>query len=597
MDRRLWMRIGRLAKPCFPHLIAITTMSLLSAPIALLGPLPLKIAVDSVIGQRAMPAWAVHVFPSLWGNTRNSNLAIATALLLGIAALASIQSLISWLLQTYTGERLVHDFRAQLLWHTQRLGLSSHDRRGASDITYRIQYDAPAIQGLFIQGIVPLVTSTFSFAAMLVVTYQMSKRLAMISLVLSPVLALLARHSSHKVRTGYDELKELDSNAMLVLNEAISSVRAVKAFGQESYQDELFRRKSRLRMKEQLRLASVQASFHVIIGLCIAFGTAAALMVGVNEVQMKMLTVGDLLLAMAYMGQLYEPLRTISTRIPDLQGYMSSMSRAMALLEEAPEMEGSPTESKIDRVSGQVNFRNVSFQYTTGGRRVLNDISLDIPAGTRVGIVGPTGSGKSTLINLLTRFYDPTAGQIFIDGTDLRNFALTDLRRQFGIVMQDPALFSATVAANIAYGNPSASRSAVIEAAKMANAHEFIMKLPLAYETPIGEKGIRLSGGERQRLAIARAFLKNAPMIILDEPTSAVDIKTEAAIMQAIDSLLEGRTTFMIAHRLSTLEKCDVVLVLREGKLTMITNRIEEAREQLLQSHQTPEVLGPRLVQ
>ncbi len=579
----LWKRLWSLARPNWKQLAGIVFLSFVSTPIALLMPLPLKIAVDGVISGQGLPSWLRAIVPDAWEGGKEHGLFIAGALLLGIAVLSSLQSLASWLLQTYTGEKLVHDLRAQLLWHVQRVSLAFHDRRGPSDTSYRIQHDAPAIQNILIQGLVPIVTSAVGFLAMLLVTLRISPRLAAVALTLSPVLFLLARHSSRKVRAGYDEVKQLDSSAMLVMHEALASLRAVKAFGQEGFEDELFRRKSRMRMKEQVRLASIQASFHVLIGITIAIGTAAALVVGVSQVLAGRITVGELLLVMAYMAQLYEPLRTISGKIPELQSSMVSAQRAFSLLDECPETVDSPNAISSSRVVGEIEFRHVDFQYTQG-RRVLEDVSFKIPAGACVGIVGPSGSGKSTLLNLLTRFYEPISGQILLDGTDLRNYKLSDLRSQFSLVLQEPMLFSTTVAGNIAYARPNASRADIVQAAKRANAHEFIEALPQGYETPIGEGAARLSGGERQRIAIARAFLKDSPLIILDEPTSAVDVRTELKIMEALEKLMRDRTTVMIAHRLSTLEKCDVVLVMREGRLNMITKSLEEAKLQLLRA-------------
>jgi ATP-binding cassette subfamily B protein len=595
----------RLTKPCWPHLAVIALLSLVSTPLSLLVPLPLKIAVDTVIGEQAMPSW-IHIWvPQTWYATKASSLMFAAGLLLAIAVLSSLQALLSWLLQTYTGERLVHDFRAQLLWHAQRLSLAFHDRRGANDTAFRIQYDAPAVQNLLLQGVIPLFTSLVGFFAVLAVTLQISPKLAAVSLIISPVLYVLARNSSKKVRNGYDEIRELDSSAMLVLYEALAAVRSVKAFGQESHQDELFRRKSRLRMKEQIRLASVQAAFHVLIGLSIAGATAVTLVIGITQVRQNLITVGELLLVMAYMAQLYEPLRTISTKIPELQASMSSLTRATAILDEIPEITETENAIPTRRVEGNITMRNVGFQYSAGSRSVLHDVSFEVPAGACVGIIGASGSGKSTLINLITRFYDPSEGQVFLDGIDIRQYDLRDLRRQFSIVLQEPMLFSTTVAGNIAYGDPDANRDEVIAAAKLANAHEFIENLQQGYNTQIGEKGVRLSGGERQRIAIARAFLKNAPIVILDEPTSAVDLKTESAIMGGIENLARGRTTFMIAHRLSTLERCDTVLVMKDGRLNMVTNEVEEARRQMLEASrphivpavpQGPQPQGPQLV-
>ncbi|HWR36664.1 MAG TPA: ABC transporter ATP-binding protein [Clostridia bacterium] len=572
-------RLAVLSRPCWPHLCAIAALSLLSTPLSLLAPLPLKIAVDGVLGHDALPSWLSTILP-VSAARHPGTVVVAAGLLLGIAVLVSLQSLAAWLLQTYTGEKLVLDFRSQLLWHAQRLSLGFHDRRGYIDTAYRIQHDAPAVQNILVQGILPMVTAVFSFLAMLYVTTRINWQLAAIALLLSPLLYLLARNSSRKVRTGYDGLKELDSSAMLVLHEALSSVRAVKAFGQEQFEDNLFRRKSRLRMSEQVHLASIQASFHVFIGLTIALGTAAALLVGVKQVQAGRISVGELFMVMAYMAQLYEPLRTISAKIPELQGAIASVQRAFSLLDEVPELGENTSVTTTRPIRGDVSFENVSFQYGEN-RRVLHDISFYIPAGCRVGIVGPSGSGKSTLINLLTRFYDPACGRIRLDGIDLRNFRIADLRNQFSIVMQEPMLFSTSIAGNIAYARPDASRAQIVDAAKSANADKFISRLPQGYDTQIGDNGLRLSGGERQRIAIARAFLKNAPLLILDEPTSAIDIKTEAAIMDAIDNLVVGRTTFMIAHRLSTVRRCDMILILKEGRLILQTSDFNQVVEQM----------------
>ena len=593
-DYSMWRRLGELARPNWPHLLGIVFLSLLSTPLSLLMPLPLKISVDSVLGNQALPNWLQALIPDALEASKKNALFVAGGLLLGIAILASLQSLASWLLQTYTGEKLVHNLRAQLLWHVQRVSLAFHDRRGPSDTSYRIQHDAPAVQNILIHGLVPMVTSGFGFCAMLFVTLRISPKLAVIALLLSPVLFLLARHSSRKVRAGYDEVKQLDSSAMLVMHEALASLRAVKAFGQESFEDELFRRKSRMRMKEQVRLASIQASFHVLVGVTIAIGTSVALVIGVSQVMSKMITVGELLLVMAYMAQLYEPLRTISGKIPELQSSIVSAKRAFSLLDECPEVSNNDGTVACGRVRGEVEFQHVNFQYTQG-MRVLDDVTFKIPAGSCVGIVGPSGSGKSTVLNLLTRFYEPLSGQILLDGYNLRDYKLTELRQQFSIVMQEPMLFSTTIAGNIAYGRPDASRDEIIEAAKQANAHDFISHLPKGYDTPIGEGASRLSGGERQRIAIARAFLKDSPVVIMDEPTSAVDIRTEACIIEAVEKLMRNRTTVMIAHRLSTLEKCDIVLVMREGRLNMITNDLEEAKLQLMKAEQSPEHPGPAI--
>jgi ATP-binding cassette subfamily B protein len=602
LDRinKLYRPLLLLARPYWPHLAGILALSVIAAPVSLLLALPLKIAVDNVIGNQPLPHILRGFLPAALESSKSAELLLAVGLLLTLSLIMNLQAFVSWLLQTYTGERLVLDFRTLLFWHVQRMELLFHDRRGTNDVAYRIQHDAPAIQYIFLQGFVPVLSSALSFLALVYVTMRIDWVMAAIAVTVSPLLFSLARKSGRRARAGWDGIKKLDSSAMLALYEALSSIRLVKAFGQEHFEDERFKMRSRQRMMEQVKVASTQASFHVLIATIIAAGTATAMWVGVHHVAAGLLTLGELLLVMAYMGQLYEPLRTISSKLPELQSWLVSVQRALALMEEAPElMEDSHAPSR-ERVQGHVSFRDVTFAYPASGR-ALDQVSFDIAAGARVGIIGSSGSGKSTLVNLLTRFYDPGSGQILLDGRDLRAYRLNDLRRQFAIILQDPMVFSATVAENIAYSRPEAGREDILHAGRAAMAHDFIMALPKGYDTPIGEGGCRLSGGERQRLAIARAFLKDAPVLIFDEPTSAVDILTEQEIMDATAQLVKGRTTFIIAHRLSTVRNCDVLLVLKQGRLQAVTSDFERAVKILADgpalvaaAASTP---GPQLVQ
>jgi ATP-binding cassette, subfamily B, bacterial len=575
-QRAVYRCLLRLARPYWLHLAIIFFLSVLAAPIALLLAVPLKIVVDNVIGGRPLPHVLESLVPAWLFHWKSANLLVAVGLLLSLSLLMNLQAFAAWLLQTYTGEKLVLDFRTQLFWHVQRMRLLFHDKRGTNELAYRIQNDAPAIQYVFLQGVMPLVSAVLSFAGLLYVTLRLDWMLAVIAVSVSPVLWVLARRSGRRARTGWDGIRKLDSSAMLVLYEALSSIRVVKAFGQEQFEDQRFKLRSRHRMEEQIRVASMQARFHVLVTGTIAVGSAAAMWVGVRHVQSGALTLGELLLVVAYMTQLYDPLRTISGKLPELEGWMVSIRRAAALMDEAPEVNDPQSAIALERARGEISFRDVSFEYPSSGR-ALNDVSFEIPVGTRVGIIGPSGSGKSTLVNLLTRFYDPGSGQVLLDANDLRCYRLADLRRQFSIIQQEPVVFSATVAENIAYGRNSASREEIMQAARAARAHDFIMALPEGYDTKVGEGACRLSGGERQRLAIARAFLKDAPILIFDEPTSAVDIHTEQEILAATEQLIRGRTTFVIAHRLSTVKQCDLVLVLKQGKLVEITRDFAKA--------------------
>lgn len=575
-DVWIYRRLLSQARPYWLHIVGVFLLSLLSAPLALLNPLPVKIAVDSVIGSRPVPGPLEALLPAAGTRSSIAVLVLAAGLLATLALLAHLQGLASWLLQTYTGERLVLAFRAQLFGHLQRLSLSYHDTKGTADSLYRIQYDAPSIQHIAINGVIPFITAGFTLVGMIYVTARIDWQLALIALAVSPVLFLLTRAFRQHLRSRWSELKQLEGSAMAVVQEALASVRVVKAFGQEEREQERFVRQSSKSMWGQIRLASIAGSFHLLVGLTIALGMAAALFIGVLHVQSGVLTLGDLLMVIGYLAQFYGPLETISKKVADLQSSLASAERTFSLLDEVPDVAERPDARPLPRASGAVTFRNVSFGYERD-HPVLHDISFEIGPGMRVGIAGATGAGKTTLVGLLTRFYDPTAGQILLDGFDLRTYKLADLRNQFAIVLQEPVLFSTSIAENIAYARPAASDLDIIAAAKAAQAHEFILSLPSGYETQVGERGLRLSGGERQRVSLARAFLKDAPILILDEPTSSVDIGTEVAIMEAMEHLIDGRTTFIITHRTRMLKSCDLLLEIDHGRLAAVTSNASSA--------------------
>jgi ATP-binding cassette subfamily B protein len=565
-DFGLYRRLLKLAQPYWLHILGFFLLSLLSSPFGLLGPLPLKIAVDSVIGSHPLPGFLGALSPGSVTPSKTTVLALAVALLVGLAVLTHLQSLGTTLLRAYIGEKLLLEFRAQLFHHAQRLSTSYHDKKGTADSVYRIQYDTEAVQYVAIDGLIPCATSGFTLVAMLYVTMRIDWRLASVALAVAPVLFHWSNTYRPRLRRQSREVKRLESSAMSVVQEVLSVVRVVKAFGREDYEQDRYLRRSTEGVRAKMSLALVEGTYGLLVGLTTALGTAAVLWIGVQHVQTGLLTVGDLLLVIAYLGQLYEPLKTIGRKAAGLQRQLASAERAFSVLDESSDVANRPDARPLARASGAVSFRSVYFAYEEG-QPVLHDISFEIPVGARVGIAGRTGAGKTTLINLLTRFYDPTSGQVLLDGADLRDYQLADLRNQFALVLQEPVLFSTSIAENIAYARPGASQQEIEKAAQLANAHDFIAALPDGYQTLAGERGMLLSGGERQRISLARAFLKDAPILLLDEPTSSVDMKTEAAIMEAMERLMSSRTTFIIAHRLSTLDNCDVRLELDLGRL------------------------------
>src|SRR5437773_2168266 len=355
--------------------------------------------------------------------------------------------------------------------------------------------------------------------------------LALVALGVSPPLVVLSRLYRPRMRRQSRHVKKLESSALAVVQETLGALRVVKAFGQETRETDRFVRRSTEGVSARIRLALMEGRFGVLVGLTSALGTAAVLLIGERHVGAGVLTLGQLWMALRYLDKLYEPLKTISKKAAGIQSYLASAERAFALLDEQPEVPERPNARPIGRARGAVAFRHVSFAYGPD-RPVLHDVSGDIAPGTRLGVVGATGAGKTTLISLLTRFYDPLEGAILLDGVDLRDYKLLDLRRQFAVVLQDAVLFSLSIADNIAYAAPGATKDQVVAAAQAANAHEFIERLPQGYDTQVGERGVKLSGGQRQRIALARAFLKDSPVLILDEPTSSVDAKTESAIVE-----------------------------------------------------------------
>src|SRR5438093_1075862 len=569
-DVALYRRLLRQARPYWLHLAGLFGIGLLASPIALLNPVPVKIVVDSVLGTRPLPPAVRALLPETIAGSRGALLAAAVGLLLAVAALAQLQALANKFMQAYVGERLVLGFWTQLVRQAQRLSLSYHDSKGAADSLYRIQQDASVIDKIMVEGIIPFITAAFTLGTMIVVTARLDWQLALVALAVSPPLFALSRLYRPRMRRQHRHIKKLESSALAVVQETLGALRVVKAFGGEQQETDRFAQRSREGVAARIRMALTEGRYGLLVGLTTALGTGAVLFIGVRHVQANLLTLGQLLMAVTYLGQLYEPLKTVSKKAATLQSYLASAERAFALLDQQPEVPERPDARPLERARGALEFRSVSFAYGPD-RPVLHDVSCVIPPGTRLGIVGATGAGKTTLISLLTRFYDPQQGAILLDGTDLREYRLTDLRRQFAVVLQEAVLFSTSIAENIAYAAPGATRQQIVAAAQAANAHEFIERLPQGYDTEVGERGMKLSGGQRQRVALARAFLKDSPILILDEPTSSVDAKTEAAIVEALERLKQGRTVIVISHRSTTLAGCSAFLTVDGGRVVAQT--------------------------
>jgi len=559
-------------RPYFGPLIVLLLVSLLAIPITLIVPLPIKILVDSVLGSQSLPGYLTI----LLGSQVSKSFAIwlAISMLLGTAVLTWLLNMVNVWYSNKVGNRMTLDIRARLFRQMQRLSIAYHDTMGAADSAYRTLNDAPMLRSFGIDSIIPLTSSILTLAAMILVMVYLDWQLALIALLVSPFMFVLTFVFRPRIRAGWRRFRASESAAMAVAQESLGASRLVKSYGQEERKNEQLVSHYNESLSAQLKVQVDVAFYSLLVGVVTAAGLAAVLYIGIGHVQAGILSLGSLLVVNYYVTQLYGPLRNVGQSILDIQMSMTGIERYHAVLDEKPDVPESPNALPLARAKGKIAFQKVSFEYTKD-HGVLHDVSFELPSGSRLGVVGPTGSGKTTLSTLLLRLFDPTEGVITLDDIDLKDYKLADLRNQYAVVHQETVLFSTTVAENIRFSRPNATIDEVIAAAKAAKAHDFITSLPNGYDTLVGERGMKLSGGERQRISLGRAFLKNAPILVLDEPTSSLDIHTESAILDTIQELMKGRTTLMIAHRPSTLRDCNMILVLDDGRVSQVTTEVE----------------------
>jgi ATP-binding cassette subfamily B protein/subfamily B ATP-binding cassette protein MsbA len=475
--------------------------------------------------------------------------------------------------QTGVGSRMVYELGAELFSHLQGLSLRFHGRRPTGDLVKRVTADSSCVRDLVMSVFVPLLTSSLSLVTMFAVMWRLDWSLSLVALAAAPLLVLLIRVFAGPMQERTYQQLQLEGEMMSAAEQTLRALPIVQAFGREQREDERFANLGRRTGQAYLRAISAQLGFQIGASSVTALGTAIVMLAGGWHVLRGSLSVGSLLVFFSYLASLYAPLETLAYLS---SGFAAAAARARRVLEIWDTQEGvrdlpgaRPLPPRPAGQPGQVRFEKVVFGYEPG-RPVLHDIDFEVRPGETLALVGPTGAGKSTLVSLIPRFFDPWEGRVLLDGIDVRGVQLASLRSCLAIVLQEPFLFALSVEDNIAYGRPGASRAEIEAAAGAANADEFIRKLPSGYDTVIGERGATLSGGQRQRIAIARALLKDAPILILDEPTSALDTHTEWHVLEALERLMQGRTTIVIAHRLSTVQRADRIVVLNGGRIEEI---------------------------
>jgi len=569
MLRRVFVEL----RPYSVSIIVLLIISLSAIPITLITPLPIKLIVDNVLGSSSLPGYLAILLPASSLASKDSVLWLAMGILVGSTLLTYLQNLLNVWLTNRIGNHMTLDVRDRLFRQMQRLSIAYHDTKGSADSTYRTLQDAPALRSFGVDSMIPLITSVLTLGAMIIVTLFLDWQLALIALLVSPFTFLLTLMFRPRLRSGWRKVKVSESAAMAVAQETLGASRVVKAFGQEDQKSDQLVSRYNESLSAALKVYVDSAVYNLLVGAITAVGLVAVLYVGIRHVQSNTLTLGSLLVVNYYVTQLYSPLKNVGQKILDMQMSLAGVERCHAVLDEKPDVPEAPNALPIARARGKITFQNVCFEYIPR-HPVLDRVSFELPPANSLGVVGPTGSGKTTLSNLLLRFFDPTHGVITLDDIDLKGYKLADLRNQFAVVLQDTVLFSTTITENIRFARPGATITEVVAAATAANAHEFITRLPDGYNTLVGERGMKLSGGQRQRISLARAFLKNAPILILDEPTSALDINAETAVLDAIQRLMKGRTTLMIAHRASALRNCNIILILEDGRVSEMTTEV-----------------------
>jgi ATP-binding cassette, subfamily B, bacterial len=542
--------------------------SLASIGLNLLKPWPLKFIVDEILRPNSVFRQDNTLFvriadviaPVKWTVLEVCALLVFIQLFWGLCNYASNYIFVK------AGLQALLKLRTELYSHLQRLSLKFHDTRRSADSSFRVAYDSQAIQTIYNKGFTNIFASGLTLVGTFLVMLRLDWQLTLLSLVIVPFLIATIYFFAKRIRRESTTIQEQESAVLTQVQEGLGAIRMVHAYGREEFEVSQFHQQAQGSLRANLRLTITNVKSALVISTLIVIGTAAMYYVGTMHVLAGTLSLGSLLVFTAYLLMLYQPLESLTYTAWAMEGATAGARRCFEILDRQDDVVDSPDAIAIEKTNGAISFQDVSFGYDSD-REILSNVNLEIAPNQIIALVGGTGAGKSTLLSLVPRFYDPASGRLTLDGHNIREITKRSLRQQIAIVLQDTLLFSTTVRENIAYGRPDATEEEIREAARRAQADEFISQMPDGYESLVGERGGHLSVGQRQRIGIARAFLKNAPILLLDEPTSALDPTTESAIMETIKELMRGRTTIIITHRIATIHNVDQIVVLEGGRV------------------------------
>ena len=564
MDKSCRLTIRSLLRPHL-KLLLVGLAAVVGEGVAdLLQPWPLKIVLDNVLKYRQVHGWLNSFILAAVGNDKLAILRFAALAVLAIAAMDAVCTYTDKYVTTSVGQWVVHDLRRMLYHHIQRLSLAYHDRKQTGDLLSRVTNDIDAIQTFIASGLLGVLVNCLTLFGMVGVMLYLNWQFTLIALSIAPVLFAVVYSYTRRIKKASREVRKKEGEMVSVMQEVLSSIRVVKAFAREEYEERRLEEESLESLEIAMRARSLKAKLSPLVGLIVAAGTAMVLWFGARMALNGNLSAGSLVVFIMYLGKMYKPMQELSKMTDTYSKAAIGYERIQEVLQTDGEIKDLPGARRAPRFKGDIAFENVNFAYEPD-RPILRDVSFKIEQGQVAALVGPTGAGKSTIISLIPRFYDPNSGVVKIDGQDVRTFQQKSLRQQMSFVLQETLLFHGTIWSNIAYGKPEATRTEILRAAQMANAHEFIEKLSEGYNTLVGERGVTLSGGQRQRIAIARAIIRNTPILILDEPSSGLDAASEKLVFEALDRLMEGRTSIVIAHRLSTIRRANIIFVIQDG--------------------------------